>query len=130
MWSKPNQLYTVVRFQSGVAWNEHAVTSLLNIFAILLQQEEDSLVLAPVSRLMGLCATAGISVKELREMLALAGRPFPSSNEVPIREPGLDRLLLIRAHIYCRRRSISIELARRQGESVALFQFWAWQWFG
>lgn len=94
---RPNQLYTVVRFQSGIVWKEHAVTSLLNIFAILLQQEEDSLVLAPVSRLMGLCATAGITVKELREMLALAGRPFPSSNETHIPEPGLDRLLLIRA---------------------------------
>ena len=94
---RPNQLYTVVRFRSGTAWNENVVTSLLTLLSVLLDDDERQLVLAPVSRLIGLCATAGIEVKELREMLTLAGRPFPETEQAPTREPGLDRLLMIRA---------------------------------
>lgn len=96
---RPNQLYTVVRFRSGTAWKESVVTSLLNLFRILLDddKEDSGILLAPVSRLMGLCATARVEIKELREMLALAGRPFPVSEQAPTREPGLDRLLMIRA---------------------------------
>jgi hypothetical protein len=94
--SRPERLYTVVRFRSGTAWNESVVTSLLNLFKVLLDDAGCQSLLAPVSRLLGLCATARIEVKELRNMLALAGRPFPEVDE-SLPDSGLDRLLMIRA---------------------------------
>lgn len=94
--SRPGQLYTVVRFRSGTAWNESVVTSLLNLFKVLLDDAGCQSLPAPVSRLLGLCATARIEVKELRNMLELAGCPFPEVDNL-LPGSGLDRLLMIRA---------------------------------
>jgi hypothetical protein len=104
---RPNQLYTIVRFRTGTAWNDdhgdnnNAVTSLLQLFTLVMGKEgEDdgntnckSILLAPVARLIGLCATAGVQVKDLQRMLALASSTTSSDHS----GGGVERLLLIRA---------------------------------
>ena len=101
---QPNQLYTIVRFRSGCVWNtqkgengaNQAVTCILDLFQSILDDEQSHHLLAPVSRLLGLLCTAGISVKELRRILALAGDSIPSKGP-SLRRAAFDRLLLIRA---------------------------------
>ncbi len=121
---RTNQLlYTMVRFRTG--WDESASTfdnsnnenggkqqkgsaveAMLTFFEQLLLSASSSCIststlplLAPVSRLLGLLGTAGLSVRELGRFLAIA-----SSAELkvgtatsPVKTPPLARLLLIRA---------------------------------
>lgn len=88
---RPNQIYAIVRFRA--AWQEtSAVSVLLELLDVVRNAQQDSnYLLPPVSRLIGLLCTAGVSVDELRRMLDIAGSPVGESEDV------LDRLLMIRA---------------------------------
>ena len=68
----------------------------MDLFQSILDDEQSHHLLAPVSRLLGLLCTAGISVKELRRIFALAGDSIPSEGP-SLERAAFDRLLLIRA---------------------------------
>lgn len=95
------QIYAMVRLQQcgTTVGSDHTDDSsytarkLLRVFDAIKGQKGHRHLLAPVTRLLGLICTAGVSERVLRRMLTLASSPVVSSNQVP----PVARLLLVRA---------------------------------
>ena len=83
-----SQVYTIVRFRA--AWADDAVAAVLNLLEVI--GDGHSHLVGPVTRLLGLLCTAGVSVRGLRRMLALSEGPVLHGSE-----ELAERLLLVRA---------------------------------
>ena len=103
---KSNRLYSVVRFRCDEEWDVCPIDTILRIFELVLtgpnvnEENKKYSLLGPLSRLLGLLCTAGISVKQLRRILSLITYSSKSSNtslQEPIFVPTLARLHLVRA---------------------------------
>ena len=103
---KSNRLYSVVRFRCDEEWDVCPIDTILRIFELVLtgpnvnEENKKYSLLGPLSRLLGLLCTAGISVKQLRRILTLISYSSKSSNislQEPIFVPTLARLHLVRA---------------------------------
>lgn len=99
--AKANQIFSIVRLQqSGTTagmlskdGDVYAARKILRLFDLIKGQKSYRYLLAPVTRLLGLICSAGVSERVLLRILALASSPVTSSTQVP----PVARLFLVRA---------------------------------
>jgi hypothetical protein len=79
-----DNMYSIVRFQRN--WKA-PVVQILSLLESIMEREHYEYLLAPLARLLGLLCTAGVSVQELKRILALAteGKNFPKMQLLLVR---------------------------------------------